>query len=220
MPTIGTVRITGIALGKGVYSSRLTAKLAGVSLRQLRYWVKKELISPGSYDAPYRGRDLFAYPDIVQARVIGRMRDAELPLQRISKAVAWLRNVMQSQSDWHTKTMITDGKDVFVMLGPHEAETYSVVTQPGQAVIKISLGDIAAELTKAGELLGLGDHLDADPAVLGGTPVIRNTRVPTSLVHQLLGEGQSVEEIRAMYPGIDEEAVRAAEEFEQQLAAV
>jgi uncharacterized protein (DUF433 family) len=116
--------------------------------------------------------------------------------------------------------MVTDGKDVFIMLGPHEAETYSAVEQPGQAVIKISLGEIAAELTKAGEMLGLGEKLDTNPAVLGGTPVIRNTRLPTRLVHQLLAEGRSIEQIKAMYPGIDEGAVRAAEEFEQQLAAV
>lgn len=217
--TIRPVATSSIALGQGVYSSRLAAKLAGVSLRQLRYWVQKALIVPGSYDAPSRGRDLFAYTDIVQARVIGHLRE-QLPLQRITKAITWLRGEMQSEGDWHTKTMVTDGKDVFVLLGPHEAETYSAVMQPGQGVIKIFLGDVAEELTRAGEMLGLGDQLEANPAVLGGTPVIRNTRVPTSLIHRLIFEGMSRREIKEMYPGIDEGAIAAAEEFEQQLAAV
>jgi uncharacterized protein (DUF433 family) len=148
------------------------------------------------------------------------MRDKPLPLQRISKAIAWLRNEMQAQSNWHTKTMVTDGEDVFVMLGPEEAGTYSAVQRPGQSVIKISLGEVAAELTKAGEFLHLNDKLEANPAVLGGSPVIRNTRLPTTLVHQLIDEGVSVEQIQDMYPGVDEDSVRAAEDFEQQLAAV
>jgi uncharacterized protein (DUF433 family)/DNA-binding transcriptional MerR regulator len=216
---MATVTTSGIALGQGVYSARLAAKLAGVSLRQLRYWVQKGLIAPGSYDAPYRGRDLFAYTDIVQARVIGRLRE-ELPLQRVTKAIAWLRGVMQSQSEWHTKTMVTDGQDVFVLLGGGEADTYSAVTQPGQAVVKVSLGDVANELTRAGEMLGLDDKLEANPAVMGGTPVIRNTRVPTSLIFRLRADGLSPAQIKGMYPGIDEGAIIAAEEFEQQLAAV
>lgn len=203
-----------------MYSARLAAKLAGVSLRKLRYWVGKGLIVPGSYDAPYGGRDLFAYTDIVQARVIGKLRDGDLPLQRVTKAITWLRGEMQSHADWHTKTMVTDGKDVFVLIGGGEADTVSAVVQPGQTVLKVSLGEVASELTKAGEMLGLGDKLDANPAVMGGTPVIRHTRVPTSLIYRLRSEGLSPAQIKDMYPGIDGGAIAAAEEFEEQLAAV
>ena len=44
--------------------------------------------------------------------------------------------------------------------------------------------------------------------------------VPTSLIHRLLTDGLSQAEIKEMYPVIDEGAIAAAEEFEQQLAAV
>ena len=84
--TIPIVAKSSIALGQGVYSSRLAAKLAGVSLRQLRYWVHKGLIVPGSFDAPSGGRDLFAYTDIVQARVIGQLRN-QLPRPALFGAV-------------------------------------------------------------------------------------------------------------------------------------
>jgi uncharacterized protein (DUF433 family) len=87
-------------------------------------------------------------------------------------------------------------------------------------VVKVFLGDIAKELTRAGEMWGLDDKLEANPAVMGGTPVIRNTRVPTSLIHRLRSDGLTPVQIKAMYPGIDEGAIAAAEEFEQQLAAV
>jgi uncharacterized protein (DUF433 family) len=69
-------------------------------------------------------------------------------------------------------------------------------------------------------MLGLDDKLEANPAVMGGTPVIRNTRVPTSLIFRLRADGLSPAQIKGMYPGIDEGAIIAAEEFEQQLAAV
>ena len=87
-------------------------------------------------------------------------------------------------------------------------------------MLKVSLGEVASELTKAGEMLGLGDKLDANPAVMGGTPVIRHTRVPTSLIYRLRSEGLSPAQIKDMYPGIDGGAIAAAEEFEEQLAAV
>jgi uncharacterized protein (DUF433 family) len=44
--------------------------------------------------------------------------------------------------------------------------------------------------------------------------------VPTSLIHRLRTDGLSPAQIKDMYPGIDEGAIAAAEEFEQQLAAV
>ena len=208
--------MAGIRLGSGVYGLPLAAHLSGVTQRQLRYWVRKGLLRPSAFDAPYRQRDLFTYVDLVQARVIGRLRGKRLSLQRITKAISWLRDEMQSDDEWHTKTLVTDGEDLFVLMD--ESGTYSAVVKPGQKVFEIFLGDIASELAKGGRQLGLGERIESKPAVQGGSPVIRDTRIPTRLIADLVRDGFSPADIARMYPGLTAESVKAAESFERQLA--
>jgi len=52
-----------------------------------------------------------------------------------------------------------------------------------------------------------------DPAVCGGDPVIRGTRVTVRTVLASLAEGLTVEEIVAEFPTLDEAGVRAVIAF-------
>jgi len=54
------------------------------------------------------------------------------------------------------------------------------------------------------------DRIEVDPGKLGGKPVIRGTRIPVSLVVELVASGMSTEEIIREYPELTEEDVRAA----------
>jgi uncharacterized protein (DUF433 family) len=217
MPSRMATADAAISLGRGVYSARLAAHIAHVSPRQLRYWVDKGLLKPSAFNAPYRHRDLFTYTDLVQARVIGRLRQKGLSLQRITKAIAWLRVQMQSDTAWHTKSLVTDGQDLFVLMDG--SSTYSAVRRPGQKVFTIFLGDVAEELENAGRRLGLGTRIETNPEIQGGTPVLRNTRIPTRLIAELVRDGYSPAEITRMYPGISPTAVKAADQFERKLAS-
>jgi len=53
------------------------------------------------------------------------------------------------------------------------------------------------------------DHIYADPGVLGGKPVIKGTRLSVEFVLGLLAEGWSLEKLRANYPQLTDEALRA-----------
>jgi uncharacterized protein (DUF433 family) len=179
--------------------------------------VEKGLLRPSAFDAPRRQRDLFTYVDLVQARVIGRLRKRRLSLQRITKAIGWLREQMQNDTDWHTKTLVTDGIDLFVLMD--RSGTYSAVRKPGQRVIEVFLGDVADELDRAGKRLGLGRRIESDPDVQGGSPVLRHTRIPTRLIADLVRDGFSPADISRMYPGVSAAAIRAADRFERKLAS-
>jgi uncharacterized protein (DUF433 family) len=54
-----------------------------------------------------------------------------------------------------------------------------------------------------------------DPEIMGGTPVIRETRVPVHLVAEMRRQGTSVEEILEGYPTITREHVALAELYVQ-----
>ncbi|MDQ3696541.1 MAG: DUF433 domain-containing protein [Gemmatimonadota bacterium] len=53
------------------------------------------------------------------------------------------------------------------------------------------------------------DHIHADPKVLRGKPVLRGTRLAVDFVLGLLAEGWSREQLRANYPQITDDALRA-----------
>jgi uncharacterized protein (DUF433 family) len=56
-------------------------------------------------------------------------------------------------------------------------------------------------------------RISADPAVLGGKPCIRGTRITVELLLRKLGAGRSFAEILQAYPQVTEDDVRAALAF-------
>ena len=49
----------------------------------------------------------------------------------------------------------------------------------------------------------MGKYIISDPDILGGTPVIKGTRVPINRIFFLLKDGYTLEAIQEDYPHID-----------------
>ncbi len=64
-----------------------------------------------------------------------------------------------------------------------------------------------------GETMTLQEHIVRDPAVCGGQPVIRGTRVLVRVILGYLAHGQSVEAILHEFPSLGEADVRAVIAF-------
>ena len=54
------------------------------------------------------------------------------------------------------------------------------------------------------------DRIKHDPAVMGGRPCIRGTRVTVGTIVGLLGAGHSTEDVLKAYPYIEKEDILAA----------
>ena len=52
-----------------------------------------------------------------------------------------------------------------------------------------------------------------DPAIMGGMPCVRGTRIPVRMILDYLAEGATLTEILQQYPQLTEEDVRAAIAF-------
>ncbi len=57
------------------------------------------------------------------------------------------------------------------------------------------------------------DRISVDPAVRGGKPTIRGTRITVSDILEYLAGGMSQDEILADFPDLTEQDVRAALQF-------
>lgn len=56
----------------------------------------------------------------------------------------------------------------------------------------------------------LSNHIDANPKVMLGKPVIRGTRTPVELILRKLGEGASKQDLLDAYPHLKSEDLRVA----------
>jgi uncharacterized protein (DUF433 family) len=57
------------------------------------------------------------------------------------------------------------------------------------------------------------DRITYDPAVLGGKPIIKGTRISVQFILELLAAGMSIDEILAEYPHLTREDVLAAIDY-------
>jgi uncharacterized protein (DUF433 family) len=57
------------------------------------------------------------------------------------------------------------------------------------------------------------DRIEINPAIMGGKPIIRGTRVPVELVLRKLGAGMTAEQILEDHPRLTQDDLRAAQAF-------
>jgi len=98
-------------------------------------------------------------------------------------------------------------RDWIVNRNPRPAEELEL-----SPALRIAMTDYASEVAaRASKYARLRDkYVEVDPRMLGGTPVIRGTRMPVRTLAQLVEDGESREALREDYPHIPEEAYDVA----------
>ena len=92
-----------------------------------------------------------------------------------------------------------------------ESKSHYVDGVTGRAACYCSCGGMRAELTRAA--MATHERIEMNPAIMGGKPVIRGTRVPVEIVLRKLGAGMTPEAIRADHPRLTGDDIRAAQAF-------
>jgi uncharacterized protein (DUF433 family) len=57
------------------------------------------------------------------------------------------------------------------------------------------------------------EHIGSDPAVLGGKPVVKGTRLAVSFLLQLMANGWTTQQVLESYPALTPESLRAVFAF-------
>lgn len=141
------------------YSGTQTAKVVGISYRQLDYWARTDLIRPSLSDASGSGsRRRYSYNDLLELKAIKKLLDAGIKLEQVRKVFEFLRE--QMNTDIAAAHIVIDGSSVMLCDGDQLID----VLQNGQGVLNVlSLG-------------GVREELEADLAPLSAPAVTIDTR--------------------------------------------
>ncbi len=123
------------------YRGPAVCKIVGITYRQLDYWARTGLVNPSVRQAEGSGTQrLYSFDDVVQLRVVKRLVDTGVSLQRVRLAIDELRGRGRSPSD---VTLVSDGSSVFMV--DDNAQVIDLLAR-GQGVFAIALGPVVDEL--------------------------------------------------------------------------
>lgn len=123
------------------YRGPTACNIVGITYRQLDYWARTELVEPTVQRAEGSGSQrLYSFDDIVRLRVVKRLLDTGVSLQRVRVALEALQGRGHTLAD---VTLMSDGSQVFMVADDDQVID---LVRGGQAVFAIALGPVIEEL--------------------------------------------------------------------------
>ncbi len=186
---------TTLGFGTGIYCVPQAAMILGrsaasfglagprLSSRKLHHWLKTGLV-PATRERPAEPV-LLTFDDLISLEVVRRLRAEGLSLQRIRKAEADLRSLLPGVSrPFARRLFFTDGRDIWAEVGETNQEL--VGYRQGHLVIRDAIGTFAKEIRYDAEdravAWDVSDHVEINPRVRFGDPVVRGTRITVETV--------------------------------------
>ena len=116
------------------YSAKLTADVVGITYRQLDYWARTELIAPSLVQAAGSGsRRLYSYDDLVRLKVIKRLLDNGIKLEKVRAIFDYVRNELGE--DISSANLVIDGANAAIV---RSQDDLIDALQRGQGVLPLS----------------------------------------------------------------------------------
>jgi DNA-binding transcriptional MerR regulator len=133
------------------YRGPQVCKIVGITYRQLDYWARTDLVRPSVCDANGSGTQrLYSYRDLVELKVVKKLLDGGVSLQRARRAIEYLRDNLGT--DVAAANLILDGSRSVLALTDDQLVD---LLRAGQGVLNIvPLGPVVAELATGIHELG------------------------------------------------------------------
>lgn len=207
---------------QGFYSTAQVSRLARIPVRTLNDWREQGIIEPALVLTNEQGQveDIgFSYAQLTILKIMRALRDDKLDLRLMSIALAHLfARLGPPSKGWGNAHVYIVGNRIYADM-PDEWEI-TAATQMGQKLDDRYFGDLFIELRtldEPGAILIPQDYrpyVQIDPAIMGGRPVVRDTRIPTSVLAMLRRKGKSIAQIAQLYQPMTSKVIRKALEYE------
>lgn len=187
------------------------ARLAGISLRRLRYLEDKDALVEPTVRNPRA--TLYGFPQMIELLVVTALRDRKRSLQQIRKLVKHLRGHGYA-APLRELRFATVGKEIYVQ---HADGTWEGDLRPDQTVLSevIDLESLRAVIRRSVQRDSAAHgRVVRHPGVKAGAPIFAGTRIPVTTVQHYLDAGYGTSAILEEYPSLSaadvEEARRLA----------
>jgi len=124
------------------FNTKAVANITSLSSRQIDYWDRTHFIKPSVSEASGHGSvRLYSFNDLVQLKVAKTLMDKSISLQKIRKAISYLKkNMPEVQKPLSELRFLTDGETIFVLT--KDSKEIIDTLKSGQVVFSIALGEI------------------------------------------------------------------------------
>ncbi len=123
------------------YRAPTVCKIVGVTYRQLDYWARTGLVEPSMRKAGGSGTQrLYSFDDVVRIRLVKRLLDTGVSLQKVRLAIEELQARGQTLAD---STLVSDGVTVYAI---DDDRQLLDLLKRGQGVFAIALDPVIDEL--------------------------------------------------------------------------
>ena len=208
---------------QGFYSTSQVSRLARIPRSTLYEWKDRGIIAPGVTVLNEYGDvvDLgYSYADLTIIKIMRALREDRLDLKSVHVALRHLfeRLGPPSQGWVEAHVYIVENK---VYAEKPDAWDVTTATQFGQKAERRLFGDMFEELhelEEPGAILlpkPFRPFVQINPAIMGGEPVVRKTRIPTFILATLRKRGKSLAELAKLYRPISKDVIEKAIEYEE-----
>lgn len=148
------------------FTSGEVQRLVGIPQYTLSYWDRSSVVHPRGRFAQGKGsRRLYTILDVVQLKIIRRLREAGISLQKIRRALALMAAWPDEPSPLAELELVTDGRQILVRRS--DDGLVDALTQ--QFVLRLPLADLLAEVRDGVVPLPFIDRATTEPtAIVGG----------------------------------------------------
>ena len=208
---------------QGFYSTAQVSRLARIPVSTLYEWRRRGIIRPSLelVEGGLVADEGYSYSDLTLVRIIKALRDKHLDFDSAATALRHMyERLGPPDRGWANERVYIVGNCIYVD-GPDEWKVTDA-TQLGQRVMEMVFGDLFEELREMDEEASIivppqfRKYVQVKPEVMGGEPVIRDTRIPTATIVALL-VNHDIAELKKLYRRIPPEKIDKAIEYESYL---
>lgn len=147
------------------FNTKSIHNITGLTVRRIDYWDRTHFIKPSVSEASGHGSvRLYSFADLVQMRVAKTLLDEGISLQKIRKAITYLKkNMPDAKKPLSELRFVTDGNTLFVIT--KDKKQIIDILRKGQLVFSIALGDLIEELK--GKVIDMETERKYEVAVKG-----------------------------------------------------
>ena len=125
------------------YTGPEVCKITGITYRQLDHWTTSNLIKASIRSIKGSGfHRIYSFQDIIQIKLVNKLREAGVSLQKIRLALNNMENVLGEDINISDVSVFSDGKSIYVI---SDNDQMIDLLKKGQAVFGISLGPVRTE---------------------------------------------------------------------------